>query len=184
MRSSIIIIAALTATAQSLQMLEAPNRANEAIAAAGRAIKERRDLDACTSVATSILPKITDNVPTAPADVASYLAFSVTITDPCSDPKITGSIGSAFSSYASEYTSWRNKHISDYRALWQACSDVPGIVNVLPTGSDQCSSLVAEITSAGSGNGGTKSPNAAGPRETGAIVAAAAMAGFVVAAVQ
>ncbi|GKT40453.1 uncharacterized protein ColSpa_00634 [Colletotrichum spaethianum] len=186
MRASTVVFAVLTATANAVQV---PNRVNEALAAANAAVKDRRDLDSCTSVATSILPKITDGVPTPPADVAAYLALSATITDPCSDPTITGSIGSAYSTYASEYTSWRNKHISDFRAVWQACSDVPGVVDVLPTGTDQCSSLVAQITSAGPVNGGGSgngvgSPNAARPRETGAVMAAAAVAGFVVAAIQ
>ncbi|OHE96273.1 hypothetical protein CORC01_08491 [Colletotrichum orchidophilum] len=190
MRSSTYIFAALSATANALQALEVPNRAHEAIAAANAAIKDRRDLNSCNSVATSLLPKITDGVPTPPADVAAYIALSVTITDACSDPTITGSVGSAYSTYASSYTSWRDKHITDFRALWQACSDVPGVVDVLPTGTNQCSSVVAQITSAGpvngggSGNGVGGSHNAARPRETGAVVAAAAMAGFVVAAIQ
>ncbi|GJC83189.1 hypothetical protein ColLi_06027 [Colletotrichum liriopes] len=180
MLASTIIFAVLTATAGAVQV---PNRAIEAIAAADAAIRQRRDLNACNSVATSILPKITE-------DVAAYLALSATITDPCSEPTITGSIGSAYSTYASEYTSWRDKHITDFRAVWQACSDVAGVVDILPTGSDQCSSLVAQITSAGPVNGGSGSgngvgsPNAARPRETGAVVAAAAVAGFVVAAIQ
>ncbi|KZL80223.1 hypothetical protein CI238_06539 [Colletotrichum incanum] len=187
MLASIIVFAVLTATVSAVQV---PNRANEAIAAANAAIKQRRDLNACNSIATSILPKITEGVPTPPADVAAYLALSATITDPCSEPTITGSIGSAYSTYASEYTSWRDKHITDFRAVWQACSDVAGVVDVLPTGSDQCSSLVAQITSAGPVNGGSGSgngvgsPNAARPRETGAVVAAAAVAGFVVVAIQ
>ncbi|GKT63160.1 hypothetical protein ColTof4_05250 [Colletotrichum tofieldiae] len=188
MLASTILFAVLTATASAVQV---PNRANEAIAAADAAIRQRRDLNACNSVATSILPKITEGVPTPPADVAAYLALSATITDPCSEPTITGSIGSAYSTYASEYTSWRDKHITDFRAVWQACSDVAGVVDILPTGSDQCSSLVAQITSAGPVNGGgggsgngVGSPNAARPRETGAVVAAAAVAGFVVAAIR
>ncbi|KAJ0139749.1 hypothetical protein CTA2_1747 [Colletotrichum tanaceti] len=191
MRSSSIILTALAAVASAAN--QAPNRAPQALAAASAAIRERRDLDACNSVATAVLPRITD-APTAPADVAAYLAISATITDACVDPTITGSVGSAYSTYASELTSWREKHMSDFRAVWQACSDVSGVVNVLPTGSGQCSSLVAQITSAGpvnngggggggsgSGNGGGVG-NAARPRETGAVVAVVAVAGFVVAA--
>ncbi|KAL2881623.1 hypothetical protein SGCOL_003191 [Colletotrichum sp. CLE4] len=189
MRHSTYFLAALCSLANALQAIDVPNRASEAIAAANAAIKDRRDLNACNSVATSLLPKITDGVPTPPADVAAYIALSVTVTDACSDPTITGSIGSAYSTYASSYTSWRDKHITDFRALWQACSDVPGAVDVLPTGTNQCSSVVAQITSAGpvngGGSGGIGSHNAAArPMETGAVVAAAAMAGFVVAAIQ
>ncbi|KAK1967819.1 hypothetical protein LY78DRAFT_473639 [Colletotrichum sublineola] len=194
MRPSTLVFAALAVTANAVQV---PNRASEALAAADAAVVGRRDLNACNSVATSLLPKITDGVPTPPADVAAYLALSATITDPCSDPTITGSIGSAYSTYASSYTSWRNDHMSDFRAVWQACSDVPGVADViLPTGTGQCSSLVAQITSAGpvnpgsggggggGGGSGNGVGNAAGPRETGAVLAAAAVAGFVVVAIQ
>jgi len=188
MRPSTLVLAGLTATTNAVQT---PDRASEARAAAEAAFLERRDVNACNSVATSLLPKITDGVPTPPADVAAYLARSATITDPCVDPTITGSVGSAYSTYASSYTSWRNDHLSDFRAVWQACSDVPGVADIiLPTGTGQCSSLVAQITSAGPVNGGGGGGsgngvgNAAGPRETGAVLAAAAMAGFVVAAIQ
>ncbi|KAL0938536.1 uncharacterized protein CTRU02_205146 [Colletotrichum truncatum] len=185
MRSSILLSAGIAATANAMQILTAPN---EQI---GGAINQRRDLASCTSVASAVLPRITDNVPTVPADVANYLAFSATITDPCSNPTITGSIGSAYSTYASAYTSWREAHIGDFRALWQACSDVQGVATVLPVGTGQCSSLVAEITSAGPVGGGSGGGNGvgggnsgnAGPRETGAVMAAAAVAGFVVAAI-
>ncbi|EFQ31341.1 uncharacterized protein GLRG_06485 [Colletotrichum graminicola M1.001] len=147
MRPSTLVLAVLTATTNAVQ---APNRASEARAAAEAAVLERRDLNACNSVATSLLPRITDGAPTVPVDVAAYLALSATITDPCVDPTITGSIGSAYSTYASSYTSWRNDHLSDFRAVWQACSDVPGVTDlILPTGTGQCSSLVAQITSAG-----------------------------------
>ncbi|KAK1991042.1 hypothetical protein LX36DRAFT_543953, partial [Colletotrichum falcatum] len=144
MRPSALVFAVLTAASNAAQ---APNRAGEALAAAAAAV--RRDLNACNSVATSVLPRITDGAPTPPADVAAYLALSATITDPCVNPTITGSVGSAYSTYASSLTSWRNDHMSDFRAVWQACSDVPGVVDVLPTGTGQCSSLVAQITSAG-----------------------------------
>ncbi|KAK2042800.1 hypothetical protein LZ31DRAFT_446278, partial [Colletotrichum somersetense] len=149
MRPSTLVLAVLAAATNAAQV---PNRASEARAAADAAVAgaERRDLNSCNSVATSLLPKITDGVPTPPADVAAYLALSATITDPCVDPTVTGSIGSAYSTYASSYTSWRNNHLSDFRAVWQACSDVPGVADViLPTGTGQCSSLVAQITSAG-----------------------------------
>ncbi|KAF9873865.1 hypothetical protein CkaCkLH20_08599 [Colletotrichum karsti] len=187
MRSSSILVAAgLAATATAnIQIQTAPNQQ------AGSPV--RRDLASCNSVATALLPKITDGAPTVPADVANYLAFSASVTDACADPQITGSVGSAYSTYAASLTSWRDAHMSDFRAVWQACSDVQGVATVLPVGSGQCSSLVAQITSAGpvggngigggNGNGGDRSGNA-GPRETGAVMAAAAMAGFVVAALQ
>ena len=125
---------------------------------------QARGTPECTSAASSLLPRITD-FPLPPSEVEEYLATAeFTITDACKDPEITGDIGSQFSSWASEYTSWQQSHISDFRALWQACSDVPEVASVVPTGTDACSSVVAAITS---------NP---GPRETGAIAAAALFA--------
>lgn len=199
MRPSVLLATGLAATAYGAEMAiqtALPDAAEQA--APGPRGYQRRDLASCNSVATAVLPRITD-APTVPADVASYLAFSASVTDACSDPTVTGSIGSAYSSYAKSFTSWRDAHITDFRAIWQACSDVQGVATVLPIGSGQCSSLVAAITSAGpvdaggngggngigggGGNGGNGggSRNAA-PRETGAVMAAVAIAGFVVAA--
>lgn len=139
-------------------------------AVAARAI-EARGTDECLSVASTVIPRITD-FPTPPADVESYLATAdVTTTDACVDPVITGDVGSQFSSWASEYTAWSDEHVSDFRALWQACSDVSEVATAIPTGSDACSSLVARITS-----------NPGAPRETGAMAAAALFAAGAVAA--
>lgn len=208
MRSSVFLATGLAATAYGAEMAiqtALPN-AGEQVARGGSNF-QRRDLAACNSVATAVLPRITDGVPTVPADVASYLAFSANVTDACSNPTVTGSVGSAYSSYAQSLTSWQDAHITDFRAIWQACSDVQGVATVLPVGTGQCSSLVAAITSAGpvnpggngggNGNGGGGGGNGNGnggnggngggsqnaaTRESGAVLAAVAIAGFVVAA--
>lgn len=157
---------ALTAVSSSANAFELP--AHPGVVA--RAI-EARGTDVCTSAASTIVPKLAD-MPTPPAALSRYMeTASVTQTDPCVDPVITGSVGSEYSSYATAYTSWVNAHMSDLRDLWKACSDVPSVVN--PTDTDDCSSMVASITS---------NPGAAGPRETGAIAAAALFAAGAVAA--
>ncbi|KAF6822231.1 hypothetical protein CPLU01_12149 [Colletotrichum plurivorum] len=202
MRPSVLLATGIAATAYGAEMgiqTALPNAAEQAPGPRGY---QRRDLASCNSVATAVLPRITD-APTVPADVASYLAFSASVTDACANPTVTGSIGSAYSSYAKSLTSWQDAHITDFRAIWQACSDVQGVATVLPLGTGQCSSLVAAITSAGpvdaggngggngnggggGGNGGGNGGNGGGShnaasKETGALMAAVAIAGFVVA---
>ncbi|KAK7754137.1 hypothetical protein SLS62_003983 [Diatrype stigma] len=133
---------------------------------------EARGTNECLSVASTVLPEVT-GYPTPPAAVTEYLeTASVTQTDACVDPLITGDVGSQFTSWATAYSSWADAHVSDFRALWQACSDVSEVATVLPTGTEACSSLVARITS---------NP-APGPRETGAVAAAALFAAGAVAA--
>ena len=132
---------------------------------------QARDTPACTEAASTLLPKIT-SYPEPPEDVVDFLATAdITVTDACQEPEITGSIGQEFSSWASEYSAWQIEHISDFRALWSACSDVSEVAEVLPTGTDACSSIVAQITS-----------NPGNPRETGAVAAAALFAAGAVAA--
>lgn len=152
-------LAALATTASVTTAYELP--AHPAVVA--RAI-EARGTDACLSVASTVLPRVT-GYPTPPADVTEYLeTASITQTDACVDPVVTGDVGSQFSSWATAYSSWADAHVSDFRALWQACSDVSEVATAIPTGTEACSSLVARITS-----------NPAGPRETGAVAAAAAL---------
>ena len=125
----------------------------------------------CTNAAIKILPAITADVPIPPAALVTFLATAdLKQTDPCVDPVITGTMGSTFSEYASSYTSWQNKHLTDFRSLYQACSDLPEVSKIaIPSGA--CAKLVAQITSKG-----------AAPRETGMVVAAIGMAGLVAAA--
>lgn len=132
---------------------------------------QARDTPACTKAASTLLPVLT-GYPQPPSDVEEYLLTAdITVTDACQEPEITGSIGQEFSSWASEYSAWQIEHISDFRALWSACSDVSEVAEVLPTGTDACSSIVAQITS-----------NPGNPRETGAVAAAALFAAGAVAA--
>ena len=133
---------------------------------------QARDTPACTEAASTLLPKVTD-YPEPPKDVQDFLLTAdVTVTDACELPEVTGSIGEEFSSWASEYSAWQSDHVSDFRELWHACSDVPEVAAAIPTHTTEaCSSFVAQITS-----------NPGVPRETGAVAAAALFAAGAVAA--
>ena len=172
MHSTTLFLSALAATV-AMAFHAPPEPAPVAAAIQARGTKE------CTKVASSVLPKLTPT-PTIPAALESYIIASgdqITQTDPCVDPIITGSIGSVYSSYASSASAWSSEHIDDIRSLWGACSDVPEVSSAFASllneaGTAVCTSAVAAITS---------QPNAA--HQTGApVVAAAAFAGFVVAA--
>lgn len=174
MHSTTLFLSAFAATVATAFQAP-PEPAHVAAAIKARGTPE------CTKVASSILPKLTP-IPTIPADLESYVLYSsdmITQTDPCVDPIITGSIGSVYSSYASSASSWSSEHLEDLRSLWGACSDVPEISSAFAAieseaGTAVCSSKIAAWTS---------QPTNAAPRETGMpIAAAAAFAGFVVAA--
>lgn len=152
------IVASAATGASAYQLPQHPTHVARAVDLQARSTPE------CTSAASSLLSRITD-WPTPPSDVEEFISTAdITQTDACKDPEITGSIGDEFSSWAAEYSAWQEDHVSDFRALWQACSDVPEVASAIPTGTEACSSLVAKITS---------NP---GPRETGAIAAAALFA--------
>jgi hypothetical protein len=77
--------------------------------------------------------------------------------DPCKLPAITGSSAKEFSEWASEWTSWQAQHVSEYRILWESCSDEPYITDLVPVGPDACSTLRAKITgTASTGDSGDK----------------------------
>ncbi|EMT70407.1 hypothetical protein NOF04DRAFT_5861 [Fusarium oxysporum II5] len=72
--------------------------------------------------------------------------------DPCKLPVITGSSAEEFSEWASEWTSWQAEHVSEYRVVWEACSDDPAITDLVPVGPDACSTLKAKITGTSAAN--------------------------------
>jgi hypothetical protein len=72
--------------------------------------------------------------------------------DPCKLPVITGSSAEGFSEWASEWTSWQAEHVSEYRVVWEACSDDPAITDLVPVGPDACSTLKAKVTGTSAAN--------------------------------
>lgn len=90
-------------------------------------------------------------IPAPPMDMSelgvSFALGSLYNTqDPCKLPVITGSSAEEFSEWASEWTSWQAEHVSEYRVVWEACSDDPAITDLVPVGPDACSTLKAKIT--------------------------------------
>ncbi|PNP74647.1 hypothetical protein FNYG_11983 [Fusarium nygamai] len=117
--------------------------------------------------------------------------------DPCKLPVITGSSAEEFSEWASEWTSWQAEHVSEFRVVWEACSDDPAITDLVPVGPDACSTLKAKITgtsAASDGKGedrekeeGRKDDKpesvdgSAGSRVTGSLVVALMAGGVLIA---
>ncbi|KAM5363583.1 hypothetical protein ACJA88_013453 [Fusarium oxysporum] len=76
-------------------------------------------------------------IPAPPMDMSelgvSFALGSLYNTqDPCKLPVITGSSAEEFSEWASEWTSWQAEHVSEYRVVWEACSDDPAITDLVP----------------------------------------------------
>ncbi|KAH7183194.1 uncharacterized protein B0J16DRAFT_345534 [Fusarium flagelliforme] len=116
-------------------------------------------LPACWSLKDSL--PIT-GAPAPPMDMSELgVSFALgslyNTADPCQLPAITGSSAEEFSEWASEWTSWQAQHVSEYRILWESCSDEPYITDLVPVGPDACSTLKAKITgTASAGDSGDK----------------------------
>ncbi|KAK2034902.1 hypothetical protein LX32DRAFT_306755 [Colletotrichum zoysiae] len=171
---------------------------------------EARDEQACLA-AVAQYSTVTADFPPVPDALATATGANIPqVTDPCHFPSVTGSVGEVLTSYSAALQSWEDAHITEIRALWGACSDVPEISSAIAQFGDSiCSTALAPITSQAAGSGAatttataagetsaaaegsgsgaaassTAVPAAAAPRETGMLVAAAAAAaGFVGAA--
>ncbi|KAG7129047.1 hypothetical protein HYQ45_011629 [Verticillium longisporum] len=143
--SQLLLAVAAASTAAAANM--APREPTPTTAAAHVA---GRDLAECSSVAADVLPQLT-SAPTPDSDLARFILTEPAILsaeDQCAVPSVTGSMASEITSYASALLAWQEDHIGEFRSLWQACSDVPGIRDQvdLPTGSGSCASLAAKIT--------------------------------------
>jgi hypothetical protein len=97
-------------------------------------------------------------IPGPPSDM-SELAVSFALgslyntADPCQLPVVTGSSAEEFSEWASDWTSWQAQHVSQFRIIWESCSDEPDITDLAPVGPDACSTLRAMITGTSAADG-------------------------------
>ncbi|RGP69495.1 hypothetical protein FSPOR_4599 [Fusarium sporotrichioides] len=97
-------------------------------------------------------------IPGPPSDM-SELAVSFALgslyntADPCQLPVVTGSSAEEFSEWASKWTSWQAQHVSQFRIIWESCSDEPDITDLAPVGPDACSTLRAMITGTSAADG-------------------------------
>ncbi|RGP65872.1 hypothetical protein FLONG3_9004 [Fusarium longipes] len=90
-------------------------------------------------------------MPVPPEDMSELVvSFAIgtlyNTADPCQLPVVTGSNAENFSSWASEWTSWQAQHVSEYRIIWESCSDAPDITDLAPVGPDACSTIREMIT--------------------------------------
>ncbi|KAK2046365.1 hypothetical protein LZ31DRAFT_552272 [Colletotrichum somersetense] len=109
---------------------------------------EARDESACLA-AVAQYSTVTADFPPIPDTLATATDANIPqVTDPCRFPSVTGSVGEALTSYSAALQSWEDAHITEIRALWGACSDVPEISSVIAQFGDSiCSTALAPITS-------------------------------------
>ena len=153
----------------------------------------RRDEAACTSAASKFTSELEGHLPPTPAAALAesinsyYMAHNITGVSNCQAPKITGALGSSFTSYESEVTKWFNSYSDDFQSLYSACSDVPAVSSALASAFSEagtCTSGLNAITGSGSAATGSSSGSsststaAAAPFATAAIAAAAGFAGL------
>ncbi|KAH6873800.1 hypothetical protein B0T10DRAFT_567706 [Thelonectria olida] len=132
-----------------------------------------RDLDDCKDGASELSSLIRAQ-PTLPASLSSFLAKQapVTITDSCVFPTVTGSLADEYTSVVSEYSKWNDEVMDTYKDMMKECKDVAGVTSAIASAtSGVCTKIKWQDSK----------DNFAPPRETGRVVAAAAVAGFVVA---
>ncbi|KAI5458307.1 hypothetical protein BGZ63DRAFT_407592 [Mariannaea sp. PMI_226] len=137
---------------------------------------DQRNLADCSKGASKLQSEFYAQ-PTPAQSLANFIDHQITstVTASCVVPSVTGSLASEYTSFMSDLSSWYLSYSSAYASVIKACSDVPQVTSEFATyTSDFCSELKWERAT-GSGN--------AAPRETGMAMAAAAMAGFVVAGV-
>ncbi|KFA78223.1 hypothetical protein S40288_02663 [Stachybotrys chartarum IBT 40288] len=147
-------------------------------------LARRQDNDErqCASAASSLLNEWNDDPPPTPEiSLVSALETYISANDidtataalECGGFDVTGTLSAPYAEWSSSYSEWYDEHRSDFQEFYAACSDVESV-------SSELNSLVGECTEV---LGPTVSDNGAGPKETGAAVAAAAgLAGMVIAA--
>jgi hypothetical protein len=153
------------------------------------------DLSKCTPPAN--LVSIGLNIPSPPAALESALEQYSTVTDVCSLPSFTGSVGSQFTSYTSELGSYYSKYQSEYASYTAfaatACPDIYSLLGGegLPTGTDlfpSCTSGSSGAAKSGatksgaSGSGASSSPTGTGAPAESSGGAAHMEPGFMAAA--
>lgn len=156
----------------------------------------------CTQVLHEELPKLT-GIPEPDEEAFEaaqelfwgFIRGSVSNEDDnCDLPDVGGPQASAFSDWATSYTSWRDAQLTIYQEIYSACSDVPDSDDI-PTSSGICSTFVAKITGGpvpdreggdgdgSNGNNGDGDGDNSGSQLSGMGLWAAAGAGILVIAI-
>ncbi|KAM0192398.1 hypothetical protein ACHAPI_008345 [Fusarium lateritium] len=117
---------------------------------------EQRDLDECTSAANALVDGLSA-MPTPDKSLDSYLAKETqweAMATECVIPAVTGSMAASYTSYAKSFESWVSEFEDDLSSVYDACKDVPEVMDKLssaaiPT-SGFCSSFAwADATATG-----------------------------------
>ncbi|KAM5349651.1 hypothetical protein ACJ41O_006156 [Fusarium nematophilum] len=155
-----------------------------------------RGVTECFSVADEIFSSWSTDYPEVESTVADFIAEQ-TVTDPCVVPLVTGSLAEEYTSFMSALEDWAADHGDDFSSLTEACSGVTEVSSEIgdmltrafcgefkwasETGSPS-SDDDNDGDSSDSSNSESETDNSA-PRETGMAMAAAAIAGFVMAGI-
>ena len=143
---------------------------------------EKRGTKECMSVATKILPHLTD-IPTPDASLSSFIADQTqwaTITDPCVIPEVTGSLAKEYTSWANDVQDWYSEQQDGLSSLIKACSDVPEVSSQLDGLGDSVTLCDNVHWASETGSSKKDDDNAASgsPLRISVVVAVAAAAGF------
>ncbi|KAF6822172.1 hypothetical protein CMUS01_11180 [Colletotrichum musicola] len=147
MQSKLVLLASATGALAAVRDLSGSLPQNYA-----RALAAGQDdgTPECLSVVASNTA-ITADFPLPPAQLATAtdLGAVPTVTDPCDFPTVTGSLGPVITSWSSALQSWQDKHITELRSMYSACSDVPAFSELVGQFGDAiCSTALAPFTSA------------------------------------
>ncbi|WZH47743.1 uncharacterized protein QYS62_008902 [Fusarium acuminatum] len=94
---------------------------------------EQRDLDECTSAANALVDGLSA-MPTPDKSLDSYFAKETqweAVVSECVIPAVTGSMAAAYTSYAKSFESWVSEFEGDLSSVYDACKDVPEVMDKL-----------------------------------------------------
>ncbi|KAM0407383.1 hypothetical protein ACHAPD_012284 [Fusarium lateritium] len=96
---------------------------------AGSVNAAKRNINSCTSAASGLI-EVISNMPTANKTLKSFLAKQTDFADvaeSCIILAVTGSIATAYTSYAKSIESWVSEFKEDLSSVYNACSDIPEV---------------------------------------------------------
>ncbi|CAJ0550835.1 Ff.00g107650.m01.CDS01 [Fusarium sp. VM40] len=94
---------------------------------------EQRDLDECTSAASALVDGLSA-MPTPDKSLDNYFAKETqweAVVSECVIPAVTGSMAAAYTSYAKSFESWVSEFEDDLSSVYDACKDVPEVMDEL-----------------------------------------------------
>ncbi|KAM0228450.1 hypothetical protein ACHAP5_011945 [Fusarium lateritium] len=135
---------------------------------------EQRDLDECTSAANALLDGLSA-MPTPDKSLDSYLAKETqweAVASECVIPAVTGSMAAAYTSYAKSFESWVSEFEDDLSSVYDACKDVPEVMDELSSAAIPTSGLCSSFAWADATATGTATAKATGSTTVSTTVSA------------